>query len=99
MSGALWEVFLAIACFHAFARVLISFLGSVVKHRLCWGFASEPYLAGVCTLLNPNVVNSTTFGHALLIRNYVWMTDTIVISAANMIAYFSSVTQVALALH
>ena len=29
----------------------ISFQGSVEKHRLCWGFAFEPYLADDYTLL------------------------------------------------
>ena len=32
--------------------MLVSFQGAVVKHRLCWGFASEPYQVGGCTLLS-----------------------------------------------
>ncbi len=41
------------------ACVHVSFQGSVEKHRLCWGFASEPYLAGDCTLLIVNFACTT----------------------------------------
>ncbi len=36
------------------ANVLVCLQGSVEKHRLCWGFASEPYLTCDCTLLIAN---------------------------------------------
>ena len=78
----------------------ISFQGSVEKHRLCWGFAFEPYLAGDYTLLFACVLAS--FRGSVEKHRLCWgfaSEPYLAGDCTRLIANFSLVTQVALALH